>query len=37
MATWIYCPTEHDWVEEGFCEMTYCDMCDTLEWAEDEE
>lgn len=35
---WCYCPAEHDWVPDGWCEDVCCEMCDESVkcWAEDE-
>lgn len=33
---WCYCPAEHDWVPDGWCEDICCEMCDEGEEATDE-
>lgn len=35
---WCYCPAEHDWVPDGWCEDIYCEMCDESVkcWVSDE-
>lgn len=35
---WCYCPAEHDWVPDGWCEDICCEMCDESVkcWVSDE-
>ena len=39
MSLWCYCPAEHDWVPDGWCEDVCCEMCDesTKCWADEGE
>ena len=38
LMLWCYCPAEHDWVPDGWCEDICCEMCDESVkcWADDE-
>ncbi len=38
LMLWCYCPAEHDWVPDGWCEDICCEMCDESVkcWVSDE-